>query len=347
MKALFKTKKGFGNVELIDIPEPKCKSNQVKIKVKNVGICGTDLHIYEGYFPYFNPPVILGHEFSGIIVEIGKEVKNSGNLNSGDKVVVLPSAAIICGKCEYCKSGNFIFCSQRKGMGHGVNGAMTEYVCVKEDIVYKLHKNISLESAVLIEPLSCSIQSVDDFVNISSADYCMVSGPGTIGLLITSLLKLRSCSVALVGLSNDAKRLEIGKDIGADLILNVENNNFKEKLMAQLNINEFDNAFECSGSTQSLINCINYLRKMGTLIQVGLFSKEQNIFFNNIVLKQLKVFGSLGFTWKSWDKSLKLLKDYKINSKLFITHRYRLKDWEKAFLKSSDRDALKVLIQMD
>ena len=150
MKALFKTKKGFGNVELIEIPEPKCKDIEIKIKIKAIGICGTDLHIYEGSFPYFNPPVILGHEFSGEIIEIGKNVSNKKNLKLGDKIVVLPSAAIICGVCEYCRSGNFIFCSDRRGMGHGVNGGMAEFMCVRDELIFKLPENVSFEVGTLI-----------------------------------------------------------------------------------------------------------------------------------------------------------------------------------------------------
>lgn len=346
MKALIKTKKGFGNVELADIPEPECKNDEIKIRVKAIGICGTDLHIYEGNFPYYNTPVILGHEFSGEIIEIGKNIQNKKKLSINDRVVILPSAAVICGSCEYCKSGNFIFCPYRKGMGHGVDGAMTEYVCVREEMVYKLSDGVSFEVGTLTEPLSCCVQSVDDFVNILPTYHCLVSGPGTIGLLILSLLKLRNSKVTLAGISRDEKRLEIGREIGADLVINVEKEELGKSLYNNFGLRDFDVSFECSGVSESLMNSINYLKKMGFLIQVGLFNKDSLLNFNDIILKQLTVFGSLGFTWKSWDKSLELLKNDRLKLGMFITHKYKLDEWKKAFNKSKEADSLKVIIKI-
>jgi L-iditol 2-dehydrogenase len=344
MKALVKIKKGFGNVELVEIPEPKCKDDEIKIKIRAVGICGTDLHIYEGNFPYFNTPVILGHEFSGEIVEIGKNIQNKKKLCIKDRVVILPSAAVICGSCEYCKNGNFIFCPSRKGMGHGVNGGMTEYVCVREELVYKLPDSVSFEVGTLTEPLSCCVQSVDDFVNILPTHYCLVSGSGTIGLLVLSLLKLRNCKVILAGISRDKQRLEIGKEIGADLTINVEKEDIGENLYNKFGLRNFNVCFECSGVNESLKNCISYLKRMGFLIQVGLFGKDCLVDFNDIILKQLTVFGSLGFTWKSWDKSLELLVNDKLRLDRFITHKYKLDEWEEAFNKSKEADSVKVIL---
>ncbi len=347
MKALIKTIKGSGNVELVDIPEPECKDSEIKIQIKAVGICGTDLHILEGSFPYYNSPVILGHEFSGEIVGIGKNVENYKKFNIGDRIVGLPSAAIICGECDYCKSGNFIFCPSRKGMGHGTDGAMTEFICIREELVYKLPDRISFEVGSLTEPLSCCVQSVDDFVNIFPEHNCLVSGAGSIGLLVLSLLKQKNCKVALAGMSNDKKRLEIGSKLGADLVIDVEKEDIGESLYNKFGINEFDVCFECAGARESLINCIDYLKKMGSLVQVGLFQKDFSINFNNIVFKQLALFGSLGFTWKSWEKSLELLKSDRLGLDLFITDIYKLTEWEEAFNKVRESGSLKVILKPD
>ncbi len=345
MKALFKTNKGFGNVELIDIKEPECGNTEIKIKVKAIGICGTDLHIYEGSYP-FNPPVILGHEFTGEINEIGKDVKNIKNFALGDKVVVLPSIAVICGNCEYCRSGNFIFCSERKGMGHGVNGGMTEYVCVREEMVFKLPENIGFETGTLIEPLSCCIQSVDDFVNILPTQYCLVSGPGPIGLLVMMLIKLRNSKVILTGIAKDEKRLELGKKLGGDLALNIEKEDLSACLYERFGKKEVDVCFECSGSGKSINNCINISKRTGFIVQVGMFnSSEQVVKISDIVLKQLTLYGSRGFTWRSWFKSLELLKDKKINPDPIITHKYKLTEWAEAFDKAKEPDSLKVIIE--
>lgn len=347
MKALIKKDRGFGNVELLDIEEPECKKSEIKIRVRAVGICGSDLHIYEGNFPYYNVPVILGHEFTGEIVEIGKNAKNYKGLNVNDRVVVLPSAAVICGKCEYCMSGNFIFCPSRKGMGHGINGGFTEYVCVREELVYKLHDNISFETGTLVEPLACCMQSVDSYINILPTDNILVSGSGTIGLLVLALLKLRNCRVALAGISKDRIRFEAGKSIGADLTINVDEQNIGEIIVKELGISSFDICFECAGINDSLNNCINYLKKMGYLIQMGLYGEDSNINFNSIVTGQLTIVGSMGFTWKTWEKSIKVLRDNLIKSNLFITHTYKLSEWKDAFNKAKEADSIKVCVTLD
>ena len=346
LKALVKTKKGYGNVELIDIAEPICRNDEIKIRVKAIGICGTDLHIYEGDFPYFNTPVILGHEFTGEIVEIGKNIQIKKKFCINDRVVVLPSAAITCGKCKYCRSGFFICCPQRKGMGHGVDGGMVEYKCIKEDFVYKLPEGVSYDVGVLVEPLSCSVHAVDSFITITPNSNCLISGPGVMGLLVLSLLRLRNCKVALMGLSEDNKRFEVARKIGSDLGIFVDNENIKGKIDNILGANFFDISFECAGVPESVNKCITYLRKMGCLIQLGLFNKKASIDMNDIVIKHIAIYGSLGYTWNDWDKSMELIKRKELKLDKLITDIYKIEDWENAFKKAKNHDSLKVIFRI-
>src|SRR5437773_12403472 len=119
MKALVKYESGVGHVELREVEDPHCDYDQVKIEVSYCGICGTDLHVYEDTFRNY-PPVILGHEFAGHVVEVGKAVKN---IFEGERFTVLGASTVTCGRCVYCRKGEFMFCPERRGMGHGVNGA--------------------------------------------------------------------------------------------------------------------------------------------------------------------------------------------------------------------------------
>jgi len=129
MKALVKFAKGPGNVEIRDVDDPPCGVDQVKLEVSWCGICGTDLNVYHDTFRNF-PPVILGHEISATVVESGSKVQG---LALGDRFCILGASAVTCGGCVYCRRGEFMFCPERRGMGHGVNGAFARYVVVRPD----------------------------------------------------------------------------------------------------------------------------------------------------------------------------------------------------------------------
>src|SRR6266536_1432765 len=130
MKALVKYESGVGHVELREVEDPRCDDEQVKIEVSYCGVCGTDLHVYEDTFKNY-PPVILGHEFSGHVVEIGKNVSH---VALGDPVAVLPASAVVCGGCVFCRTVYFMFCSEGRGMGYGINGAFGTYAVVRQDL---------------------------------------------------------------------------------------------------------------------------------------------------------------------------------------------------------------------
>ena len=150
MKSVVKYDKGFGNVALQDMPEPQPHADQVLLEVACCGICGTDLHVYHDTFKNY-PPVILGHEFSGRVVDTGKDVKG---IEKGETFSVLGAIAITCGKCDYCHQGEFMFCANRRGRGHGVNGAFAPYAVARPDQLYRVPEGITLEEAALVERLN-------------------------------------------------------------------------------------------------------------------------------------------------------------------------------------------------
>lgn len=140
MKALVKYARGAGNVDVMNVEEPRCGDSQVKLEIAYCGVCGTDIHVLHDTFRHY-PPVILGHEFAGTVVEVGSTVDRQ---LIGQRVAGLGGASsVTCGSCEYCRSGDFIFCRERRGMGHGVNGAFTRYVVMRPDQLYRIPENCS------------------------------------------------------------------------------------------------------------------------------------------------------------------------------------------------------------
>lgn len=340
MKSLVKTKSGFGNVNLIVTPEPSCPTDKVKIEVHYTGVCGTDLHIYHDTFKSY-PPVVMGHEFSGIVAEVGKDTQN---VKVGDRVTVLGSTAITCGSCHYCKTGYYMFCSERRGMGHGVDGSFTKYVVVRDDMVYNIPDNVSLEEAALSEPLACAVQAIEELTPIQIGDTVLLSGPGPIGLICLSLLAVKGCKVIVAGTSADKARLEIANRLGADVIVNVSEEDLQAIIIKETKGLGVDVTVECAGVGSSINSSLKALKELGKHIQVGIVGKEIMMDYDVILYKQIQLFGSLAHSIKTWDRVIQILEQKKVNLEPIITHKLPLEEWKAAFNMCEEKECGKVLL---
>lgn len=343
MKALLKTKPGIGNVDLLDISEPDCPKDRVKVEVAYTGICGTDLHILHDTFKSY-PPVIMGHEFSGIVCEVGEQIKN---VKVGDRVAVLGSTAVTCGTCHYCKTGHYMFCEERRGMGHGVDGSFTKYVVVREDMIYSIPDNVSLEEAALSEPLACAVQAIEELTAIQVGDTVLLSGPGPIGLICLSLLALKGCKVIVAGTSADSMRLDIAKELGADIIVNVNHEDLQEVVRRETNGQGVDVTVECAGAATSISSCLTAVKKLGKHIQVGIAGRDITIDYDTILYKQIQLYGSLAHSMKTWTRVMKILEQKKVNLEPIITHKLPLSSWQEAFEMCEEKKCGKVLLSHD
>jgi len=226
MKALVKYAKGEGNVDVRDVEEPLCGDDHVKLEIGFCGVCGTDIHVLHDTFRNY-PPVILGHEFAGTVVEVGKNVSG---IQIGERGAGLGATAVTCGQCEYCLSGNFIFCAKRRGMGHGVNGAFTRYVVVRPDQLYRVPQHLTMEEAALSEPFAAAIQAVTELTTVRIGDTAIVSGPGPMGLLCLKLLVAEGVRTIVAGANGDDTRLKAARECGAFATINVSQENFLESV---------------------------------------------------------------------------------------------------------------------
>jgi L-iditol 2-dehydrogenase len=343
MKAVVKTRSGAGNVDLIDVPEPACQAQGVKIEVAFTGICGTDIHVLHDRFPNY-PPVILGHEFSGTVHETGQGVKT---VRAGDRVVVLPSSAVVCGSCEYCRQGYYMFCPIRRGMGHGVNGAFTKFVIVREDQCYKLPEAITLEEAAVTEPFAAALQAVGELAPAGPGEWALLSGPGPIGLLCLMVLCLQGCKVIVAGRSSDSQRLALASELGATVTVDCDCESVLEVVKGKTNGRGVDLVVEAAGAAGSVASCLQAVRPMGRYVQIGIAGKEISANFDTILFKQLRVFGSVGHSVRTWQSAMRLLEHRQVDLTRVITHKLPLSEWRTGFDLCERGDALKVLLYYD
>ena len=340
MLAVVKEQPGEGHVVLKDVPEPVCGPDQIKIEVAAAGICSTDIHISHGRFPC-NPPVVLGHEFSGKIVEVGERAKN---FRKDERVTALPSAAVTCGKCGYCRSGDYCFCPGRKGMGHGVDGAFCKYVTVKTENVYRLNANISYEAASLCEPLACVLHPLTELCRPKPGAWILVSGPGVIGLLATQAALTMGLRVILVGTGQDQVRLEMGSSFGAATIC-LDDVDLDQRIQELTRGKGCDLAIESAGVAPSFNNCLRAVKPMGTIILIGIYGQLIHNDFDAIVKKQLRIQGSYGHTRKTWAGLMAMLESNKIELDPLISETLPLTQWERGFKNTESRRGLKVILK--
>ena len=339
MKAVVKFEKGIGNVEVREVPEPQVGKDEVKIEVKAAGICGTDIHIYYDEFQS-NPPVVMGHEFCGVIREVGENVTE---FKVGDRVTS-ETAAKVCGKCIYCRTGNYNLCPERKGLGYGVDGAFTRFCVVRKDIVHRLPDNVDFISGALCEPLSCAVHGVIEETEIRAGDVVVVIGPGPLGLLASQVAKVEGGYVIVLGLSVDEKKLSLAKELGADLVINVEKENPEKTIKDITGGYGADVVLECSGSASGANLGLKLARKKGKFTQMGLFGKQIEIDFEQIAYKELKVTGFFTQKWTAWERALKLLSEGKVKTAPLVTEKLPLTEWKKGFESKEKGEGIKTIL---
>lgn len=344
MKALVKYAKGEGMMELRNVDEPFAQPGQVKIKVKSAGICGSDIHIYYDRSKVnMKLPVIVGHEFSGEIVEIGPGVEG---FFVGDRVVS-ESTFEVCGKCIQCRSGNYNICKERHNVGFYKNGAFAEYCIASAQFIHKIANEISYNEATILEPLACCVNGVDYITGIKANEVVVIMGAGTMGFLCLQLAKANGAYAIFCGTSRDKKRLELGCQLGADAIIIVDQEEALDKINKITEEKGADVILECSGAASAIELAINTVKRGGKITQFGLSGKKIEIPYEMIAYKQINVRGVFGSTYIHWEKAIRYLQTRKILAEKMISEVMPLEEWETAFNKIVSGEALKIILSAE
>lgn len=337
-----KVEPGYDKMLLKTIPELEVQKNQVKIKVAYTGICGTDIHTFTGQYKNSQTPVVLGHEFSGIVVEVGEDVTK---IKVGDKVTS-ETTFVTCGECDYCLEKDYNLCAHRKGIGTQINGSFAEYVISREESVHVLPDAVDLKAAALTEPLACCVHSALEKTVVKKEDKVLIFGPGPIGLLQAQVVKAQGAFVILAGITKDQKRLELAKSLGIDVTVDIQKESLEEIVLTYTKGYGVDKLFECSGAVQALNQGLPLVKKKGTFVQVGIFSEKLNLLDQeSIIQREITYIGTRSQKPSSWHIALKLLEEKKINTDKMITKIVPLDYWRQGFEAVLSGNEIKVLIQ--
>ncbi len=339
MKALVKFATGPGKMEIQDISDPVLIPGHVIIAVEACGICGTDLHIQAGEYPV-NPPVVLGHEFSGTVVEVAPDVTQ---VRLDQRVTSLVYFTT-CGSCRYCQTGQWNLCAQRKSVGSGVNGAFARYVLVPARNVRTLPENVDFISAAVTEPLACCTHGVLEKAVTHPGNCALVTGPGAIGLLTAQILISGGVEVILAGTRADSARLDLAQHLGVQHTLLVDTEPVADRIQDLTDGKGVDLVFECSGAAAAARLGLQAAKRSGQFIQIGLYGKPVEINWDQAVLKEVDIRNSFASTWISWDYALRLLESGKVRTSPLISDVLPIGQWESAFERFGSRQGIKFIL---
>ncbi len=325
-------------IKLEEVPIPDIQEDEVLVKVKNTGICGSDLAYYYGKSPIGTQngkgPLILGHEISGEVEKIGSIPGKLKLFSYKEKVVINPIQN--CNFCEDCSKGNINTCSNPTLIGINSNGGLAEYCVSKYSSLYKLPENINFSVGAFIEPIACAFQGLDK-LSVSLDQFIVIIGSGPIGIILAKLIRKAGAGKILMIDKHDF-RLEKAREFGADYIFNIKDVNskyFEEDILKRIKIlskgNYADGSIVASGTNEALDLAINTIGNKGKLVIFGLFNN--NCFLNVPVLRFLTMNQEIRSSWcapYSWPKAIQYASNNLKDFKKLLTHFYKLEETEKA-----------------
>jgi 2-desacetyl-2-hydroxyethyl bacteriochlorophyllide A dehydrogenase len=322
-------------ISLEDVSVPEFSPWEVLLKVKAVGICGSDLRIFKYADPNRRGNYIPGHEVAGEIVDMGEKVHG---FMKGDRVAT--EICIGCAICRYCRKGLVNLCENLNEIGVTMNGGMAEYVAIPARNVHRIPDNLSFEEATFADPLACSIRGLE-LAGIEPGSWVAILGPGAIGLLATTVAKdIRRAHVIITG-TND-NRLELGKGFGAAYAFNIRNSDPAEKILEITN-GGVDYAFEAAGNPDALQQAIDITRKNGSIVIMTVHKKIQ-IDMEPVIRNELTLYGSICYNYKEFDQAVDLLAKKKVDVKPLIGHTFPLKEAREAFDFCFSRKGVKIIL---
>lgn len=341
-----KTAPGPGNFATFEVEKPVITADtDVIFRVTAVGMCGTDVSIYEWSDTVANEyrpklPLVLGHEMAGVVEQVGAAVTR---FKPGDFITV--NEHIFCGECEDCQAGRTSLCANRSILGTTVDGACTSYLKTRERNCFRLPDNVPLYAGALAEPLSVAMHATER-LPVKSGDVAVVIGVGMIGLGICMILAKSGVHVVAVGLPKDEHHLQIAKELGAVPVVSAPSG-VENILQAVRSFGKdyADVAFESSGSAPGLRNAIEVIRAAGAVCEVGIPHKDIPIdIAGQIVYKEKQLIGSRAFYHATWNKTMKLMEDNAELLDKFITHKLPIERFAEAIDLIKSGEAIRATI---
>ena len=333
----------YSHLEIADLPVPTVGPNEVLVKVEACGICGSDVHGYDGTSGRRIPPIVMGHEAAGTIAAQGSDVSG---FTQGDRVTF--DSTVYCGRCEYCGRGEVNLCESRQVVGvscgdYRRHGAFAEFVAVPQHILYRLPETISFAEASMLEAVSVALHAVR-LTPIDGARTVLVIGAGMIGLLVMQAAKAAGCERVLIA-DVDASRLKLAEQVGADQVLHASGAALISDMLRLTAGRGADIVFEAVGRNETVAAAIDCARKGGVVTLIGNIAAEVNLPLQKVVTRQVRLQGSCASAGE-YPEAIALVASGKIRVKPLITAVAPLEEGPRWFerLHAREPNVMKVIL---
>lgn len=349
MKAVVKFGYGKYETELRDVPIPEIGDDDLLIEVKAAGVCGSDIAFDNGeHANILNPPVVLGHEFSGVVSKAGKNVTA---WKVGDRVVS-DNTGTACGTCYACGTADYLSCAERLGIGYGMDGGFTKYVkilgktlAVFPNSLMRIPEGMSFEEAAILDPACNAYMAVSQEAKLMPGEFMAVFGVGALGqFCIQAGRAAGAAKIIAIGLSADAARFDLARKNGATDIIMSDQVNCIEEVMRITNGEGVALVTDCAGVAVVLQQAIEIVRPAGTIVKIGYDHNPYNTSLDPIIDKAIALKGHFGYDWVSWRNVMNLVQAGKWDLKGMISHRMPVTEFRKAFDLVRSRESIKIIL---
>ena len=324
----------------IDIPVPG--KGEVLVKIKRIGICGSDIHVWHGTHPFTSYPVTQGHEVSAQVVECGEGVTG---LFEGQKVTIEPQ--VYCGKCHPCTHGKYNLCVHLKVMGFQTTGTGSEYFVVDASKVTPLPENMTYDEGAMIEPLAVTVHAAKRFPDIKGANVAIL-GAGPIGILLAQSCKALGAEKVMMSDISDY-RLQLAKSVGADFTVNTKTNDFGEAFEECFGPDKADVIYDCAGNDITMGQAIKYARKGSTIILVAVFGKLATVDLAVLNDHELDLNTSMMYRHEDYVDAIRFVSEGKIQLKPLMSKHFAFSEFADAYeyIDNNRETTMKVLVDVD
>jgi L-iditol 2-dehydrogenase len=333
----------YNHLDVVDMPVPLVGPDEVLVQVAACGICGSDVHGYDGSSGRRIPPIVMGHEAAGTVSAVGEKVKD---LSPGDRVTF--DSTVYCGQCEYCAKGEVNLCNNRQVIGVSCTdyrrpGAFAEFIAVPQRIVYRLPEDISFTEAAMLEAVSVALHAVQVSA-VSVGETALVIGAGMIGLLTLQAAKAAGCSRVLIA-DVDETRLNLAKQVGAEEVLHASGAELIAEIMRRTDGKGVDLVLEAVGRNETVAAAVDCVRKGGTVTLIGNITPEVTLPLQKVVSRQLRLQGSCASSGE-YPEAIELIASGRIQVKPLITAVASLEEAPRWFerLHSREPNLMKVVV---